>query len=48
MLPKSTTIAQARAAAKKAGVPLYSRAGMATVRPLLSLVPQGVARPAPG
>lgn len=48
MLPESTVIAQARAAAKAAGVPLYSRAGMATVRPLLPLTPQGFARPAPG
>lgn len=48
MLPKPTFITQARAAAKAAGVPLYSRAGMATVRPLLSLKQQGFARPAPG
>lgn len=44
MPSKSTLIRQARAAAKAAGVGLYSRAGMVTVRPLLSLTTQGFAR----
>lgn len=45
MPSKSTVIRDARAAAKAAGVGLYSRAGMATVRPLLSLAGQGFAKP---
>lgn len=43
MPSKSTVIRQARAAAKAAGVPLYSGAGMATVRTVLGLAPQGFA-----
>lgn len=45
MPSKSTLIREARAAAKAAGVGLYSAAGMATVRPLLSLARQGFAKP---
>lgn len=46
MPSKSTLIRAARAAAKAAGKPLYSAAGLATIRPLLTLALQGFgARP---
>lgn len=45
MPSKSTLIRDARAAAKAAGASLYSAAGMATVRPLVTLARQGFAKP---
>lgn len=48
MRPQPSLIRQARAAAKAAGVPLYSAAGIATVRHLLTPYLTRVSEPSNG